>query len=321
MKHKGLGSLILIVGLVGIACFGASAYMVAYALLPADNPGRDYTKEYQTLFANYPETKPWIDSLQRTGALRDTFVVSPDGDRHHGLYVAAPRPTGKTAVLVHGYCDNAVTMLSLGFMYNRELGYNIVLPDLHAHGKSDGHAIQMGWKDRLDVLQWIGIADSLFRDSTARSAIVVHGISMGAATTMCVAGEKTPACVRAFIEDCGYTSAWDEFAQQLDDQFGLPAFPLMYTASALCKLKYGWSFGEASPLEQVRKCQKPMLFVHGMDDTYVPYRMLQVLYNAKPGTNKALKAFPKTTHAQSYYTHKREYTQLVKDWLNDYMGL
>ena len=66
MKHKGLGSLILIVGLVGIACFGASAYMVAYALLPADNPGRDYTKEYQVLFANYPETKPWIDSLQRT---------------------------------------------------------------------------------------------------------------------------------------------------------------------------------------------------------------------------------------------------------------
>jgi fermentation-respiration switch protein FrsA (DUF1100 family) len=321
MKHKGLGCGLLIVGFVVIVLFGASAYMLLYSLSPDDNPGRDYAREYKTLFTDYPETKPWVDSLQKAGALRDTFVISPDGDRHHGLIVAAARPTSKTVVLVHGYGDNALTMLSLGYLYSRELGYNLVLPELHNNGKSDGHAMQMGWNDRLDVLQWIGIADSMFRDSVGRAAIVVHGISMGAATTMCVAGEKTPASVRAFIEDCGYTSAWDEFAEQLDAQFGLPAFPLMYTTSALCKLKYGWSFGEASPLNQVRKCQKPMLFIHGMDDTYVPYRMLQVLYDAKPGTNKAIKAFPKATHARSYYTHKREYTELVKHWLRPYMGL
>ena len=40
------------------------------------------------------------------------------------------------------------------------------------------------------------------------------------------------------VEDCGYTSVWDEFSAQLKDQFGLPAFPLMNTTSALCHAQH-----------------------------------------------------------------------------------
>ena len=43
------------------------------------------------------------------------------------------------------------------------------------------------WKDRLDVLQWMNIANEIFGDSTQ---MVVHGISMGGATTMMVSGEE-----------------------------------------------------------------------------------------------------------------------------------
>lgn len=56
----------------------------------------------------------------------------------------------------------------------------------------------------------------------------------------------------------------------------------MYTTSALCKLMYGWSFGEASALKQVAKCHKPMLFIHGSKDTFVPTDMVYPLYEAKP---------------------------------------
>ena len=82
---------------------------------------------------------------------------------------------------------------------------------------------------------------------------VIHGISMGAATTMAVSGEKTPDYVKCFVEDCGYTSVWDEFSAQLKDQFGLPAFPLMNITSALCQYRYGWSFAEAQQIEQVAR--------------------------------------------------------------------
>ena len=132
------------------------------------------------------------------------------------------------------------------------------MPDLAAHGKSDGDAIGMGWNERLDVLEWMEIANDLFRGDSTMTSMVVMGISMGAATTICVSGEKQKPYVKAFIEDCGYTSAWDEFAGEGRKQFGMPPFPLLYAASGLCKVLYGWSFGEASPLNQVKKCSLPM---------------------------------------------------------------
>ena len=68
----------------------------------------------------------------------------------------------------------------------------------------------MGWLDREDILRWI---DFILADDP-QAEIVVHGISMGAATTMMTAGEDTPENVKVFIEDCGYTSVWDVFFQR-----------------------------------------------------------------------------------------------------------
>ena len=100
-------------------------------------------------------------------------------------------------------------------------------PDLRACGDTDGNYLGMGWLDRKDILSWIDWI--VAQDSDAR--IVIHGISMGAATTMMTAGEDTPDQVVAFIEDCGYTSVWDTFSSELKLRFGMPEFPLMYTAN------------------------------------------------------------------------------------------
>ena len=267
----------------------------------------------------FPELKSWVDSLQAVGALRDTFIVMPQtGKRAHALFVRSPRAKGRTAVLVHGYCDNATRMLPIARIYNRELGANVLLPDLYAHGQSDGDAIQMGWKDRLDVLHWISLAPELFRTEADSMRLVVHGISMGAATTMCVSGEQTPQYVKCFVEDCGYTSVWDEFSNEISARFSLPDFPLMYTASWLVQAKYGWNFNEASPLKQVAKCQKPMLFIHGDNDTFVPTWMVYPLYEAKPQP-KALWIAHGSKHADAYGDYKEEYTHRVLEFVKKYM--
>lgn len=171
------------------------------------------------MYAEYPFLRPWTDSLERAGALRDTVIVDPQGVRLHALYAAAPEPTDRTAVIVHGYTDCAVRMLMIGYLYNHDLRYNILLPDLHYHGRSEGRAIRMGWLDRLDVLRWMEVANALFGGNTQ---MVVHGISMGAATTMMVAGEPQRPYVKCFVEDCGYTSVWDEFSNELKPRSDFP---------------------------------------------------------------------------------------------------
>ena len=298
-----------------IVLLGGSQYMLNYSLRP-ENRGKNLESSWQYMFKTYPYLKPWIDSLKQNQALKDTFIYSPDHVKLHAYYVASSRPTAKTAVIVHGYTDNAIRMMMIGYLYNKKLDFNILLPDLRDTGLSGGNAIQMGWLDRKDVTQWMEVANRIYGDSTS---MVVHGISMGAATTMMVSSEPQPDYVKCFVEDCGYTSVRDQFAKELKEQFGLPAFPLLDVAGWMCGLKYGWTFREASSLEQVRKSRLPMLFIHGDADDYVPTRMVYPLYGAKPG-DKELWVVPGASHANSYRDNREEYTRRVGEFVGRYIG-
>jgi uncharacterized protein len=304
---------LMVILLVGITW--GSFYMLDYSL-NSNYEGKDEKGSYKYMYENYPYLHQWVDSLNQASALKDTFIIGNENTKLHAYYIAANRPTKKTAILVHGYTDNAIRMLMIGHLYNHEMNYNVILPDLHAHGQSEGEAIQMGWKDRLDVIKWIDVAKGLYGDSIN---IVVHGISMGAATTMMVSGEKLPASVKCFVEDCGYTSVWDEFSQELKKRFDLPEFPLMNSTSLLCKIKYGWTFREASALNQVSKCHLPMFFIHGNADTYVPTWMVYPLYKAKPAP-KEIWIVQGAEHAKSYKQNPKMYLAKVRAFTNSYIN-
>lgn len=284
---------------------GGGFYMLDVSLSP--DPTRANTDScYRQLFTDYPETREWMDSLRTHHALRDTMIVMPGGYRLHTYYIN--RGSQRTAMVIHGWRDQAIKFFYFARMYERLLGYNVVMPDLYASGMSDGDMLRMGWLDRLDVLQLLDV----FKADT----MVVHGVSMGAATTMMMSGEEMPEDIRdlRFVADCGYTSVWDEFAGELKNQFGLPAFPLMYTTSLLCQLRYGWNFDEASALRQVAKCLYPMFFIHGDADDFVPTYMVHELYNAKPDP-KTLWMTKNTDHAHSYKNHRAEYVARVRRFL------
>ena len=320
LKYSFIGAAALIALLL---CAGY--FTLGFALRPdaLDTRSRDLTASYEHMVKEFPELEVWIDSLYQAGALRDWYIENERGEQLHAIYVRAAQPTQRTAVIVHGYTDNAVRMLHIGYLYSRLLGYNILLPDLHAHGLSQGSAIQMGWLDRLDVLQWMETADELFGREIGGTQMVVHGISMGAATTMMVSGEVQHGIhqapyVKCFVEDCGYTSVWDEFKSELKARFHLPPFPLLHIASKLCDWEYGWNFRQASALEQVKKCTLPMLFIHGDSDDFVPTWMVHPLYEAKPEP-KELWLAPGPGHALSYKHNPEEYTARVKAFTEKYI--
>lgn len=310
-----LGWVIGILVFIFVVLAFASNFMVKFSLSP--DPGRENIDSVAlVLYERYPDIRPWVDSIKANEHLKDTFVVMPSGERHHAFYMEAANAEGKTAVVVHGYRDSAIKFFYLMRMYNRDLGYNVLMPDLHAHGYSQGDMIQMGWKDADDVLQWAEIAYERFHKDGQEDKLVIHGVSMGAATTMNISGKPDlPSYIKGFVEDCGYTSVWDEFKGQLKEQFSLPAFPLMYTASMLCDIKYGWNFKEASPLESVKRSTLPMLFIHGDKDEFVPTWMVYPLYEAKPEP-KAIWIAPGSDHAKSYQDHPEEYTEQVENFLD-----
>ena len=218
-------------------------------------------------------------------------------------------------IALHGYRGNHTGVTNLAQHYY-DAGYQVLAPDLRACGDSEGDYVGMGWLDRKDVLQWIDWV--LAQDSEAE--IVLHGVSMGAATTMMTAGEDTPEQVKVFVEDCGYTSVWDIFSSELKLRFGLPEFPILYTASATARAKAGYGFKEASALQQVQNCEKPILFIHGTADDFIPYEMMGTLYNAKPGTNKATLTAEGAGHGEAMDVLGDTYWNTVFDFEGQYMA-
>lgn len=307
-------SLPMLTGCVSTSTLLASK-MLKTALQPS-NTSRDTAKAWQDETKEFPYLKTWRDSLRQASALRDTFITAPDYANLHALYIRAAQPSPITAIVVHGHGGSSVSVAHLGYMYNHDLGYNVIMPDLRLSGLSDGDHYTMGWSERKDVELWINFATKVFSDTTQ---IVIHGISMGAATTMMVAGDSLPPNVKWFVEDCGYTSVWDEFRHVLASNYHISGTSLLKAAQKQAEKLYNLNFQEASSESQIKKSERPMLFIHGEADNYVPTAMAQELYNAKSGP-KELWIVPGAGHAQSYQTAPKEYTQHVKDFIAKYSG-
>lgn len=312
---KKLKIFLAVLAVLLIIVCGGAIYMFGVSLDRKVTP-TDEEDAYAFLYDHDPSLKVWIDSLRQESALRDTFIVADDGSKLHALYVRSATESPNTALIIHGYTDNSIRMLMIGHLYNKEMNYNILLPDLRAHGKSDGEYIQMGWKDRLDILKWIDVSKGIYGDTTN---MVIHGISMGAATTMMTSGEDLPENIKCFVEDCGYTSVWDEFKHKLKDEYGLPAFPILPATSLYTQMKVDWNFKEASSLEQIKKSKLPMFFIHGDKDTYVPTWMVNKLYEAKQG-EKELWIVPGVEHANAYWDYTDEYVAKTNQFVSKYIN-
>ncbi|WP_455538717.1 alpha/beta hydrolase [Terrisporobacter sp.] len=242
----------------------------------------------------------------------DVYINSFDNLKLHA-YMLKVKGSHKWAITVHGYTNNAEYMSPIAYKYHT-LGYNVLMPDLRGHGSSEGSYIGMGWHDRLDILKWI---DLIIKEDK-EAEILLHGISMGAATVMMVSGEELPKNVKVIIEDCGYTSVRDEFAYKLKGMFKLPSFPVLNFFSIITKIKDNYYISEASAVKQLQKAKVPILFIHGDKDKFVPYYMLDEVYNAC--SSKKDKLIVKGAgHAKSEKLNSDLYWKKVLEFIKPYI--
>lgn len=209
--------------------------------------------------------------------MSDAEITNSDGLKLRAKYRMQDTPTHNWIISIHGYKDSHHFMLPYGAVFYQK-GYHVLLPDNRAHGASEGKYIGMGWLDKEDIAEWIQWV--IGQDAEAK--IILHGVSMGGATVMMTAGKNLDHVI-GYIEDCGYTNVWDIFAYVMKRDYHLPAFPILHACRLISKHRLGYDYVEASALSQLEKCDKPMLFIHGEKDDFVPTDMGHRLYEAFPG--------------------------------------
>ena len=200
-------------------------------------------------------------------------IINSEGKNINALLYRQETESEKYVLIVHGYRASVKSVSYLSKRYFDER-YNVLVPYLRAHLGSDYDYCTMGWHERLDIVDWIGYINK----TETNAKIVLHGVSMGAATVMMTTGENLPKNVICAIEDCGYTSVYDAYTYKIPKMMHLPAFPSIDIFRSAIKKRVGFDIKEASALKQVKKSKTPILFIHGDEDTVVPVSMAKKLY-------------------------------------------
>ena len=205
----------------------------------------------------------------------DVSITSFDGLKLTGKFFEYA-PGAPIELMFHGYRGSAERDLSGGVQRCFALGRSILLVDQRTSGGSEGHVISFGINESRDCLSWIDFLISRFGKDVR---IILTGISMGASTVMIAAGYDLPENVISILADCGYTSARD-IIKKVMRQLKLPA-DLLYPFVKLGARLYGhFNLEETSPIEAMKKCTKPIIFIHGEADDFVPCEMSRQNYSA-----------------------------------------
>ncbi len=239
----------------------------------------------------------------------EPMVLEANGVELYGRRFIQTQPVGRI-LLFHGYRSAAEIDFGPVVSFYDQLGYELVLVDQRAHGKSSGSWIGLGILERFDCLSWIRFLNETYGELPT----FLNGVSMGCTTVLMALGLPLPQNVKGVIADCGFTSPKEMIATVFCRKTHLPAFPIIPVLSLFSKLFCGYYFGEYSVPQALKSNRIPILFIHGTEDRFVPPEMTERNYEAC-AAEKELLLVEGAAHATAYLQDKPSVEKAIQTFL------
>lgn len=256
-----------------IACLPSTFYSVMlYKILARHKESRFEKRDLEnTPYAPYAKEIRESILEARSMPCEEVWIDSSDGLRLFGRYY--DRGFDKVMVLVHGYNTNSFNNFSFALKVFLDDGYNVLMPDQRAHGRSEGRYTTLSFREKDDLLCWIDWLDR----KPAVHGIYLYGISMGATTVAKASDMIDSNKVKRLIIESGFTSFYEQ------SRVGLKKDPdkswsvqYMYLVS---KKYLKFDFKESST-EHLSNNKIPALFLHAGNDAEVPIEFSKMNYEA-----------------------------------------
>jgi fermentation-respiration switch protein FrsA (DUF1100 family) len=238
-------------------------------------------------------------------------ITAFDGTLLYGLYYHE-RDGAPLQILFHGYKGLPKRDLCGGSMLAREKDHNHLLVYHRAHGKSGGHTITFGVKERRDCLSWVDYAVKRFGEDVT---IYLSGVSMGASTVLMAAELGLPKQVKAIVADSPFTTP-DAIIKKVTESKKIPTWLAMPFIRLGAKLFGGFSTRGASAVEGVKKADVPVLLIHGEADAFVPFAMRKEIYDGREDTQVTLFSVKDADHAICFLVDAIGYLSAVTKFYN-----
>lgn len=230
-------------------------------------------------------------------------VRTADGVTLRGWYHPTPEHR-HLIVLAHGLRASWLEVAGVGHDLH-QLGYDVLMFDFRGHGQSGPSRVTMGRRERNDVraaLAWAG------SQGFSPERIGWVGFSMGGSTLL-MEGADNPD-IRAAVLD----SPFGNLPEILDEQLAVHShLPRIFNPGILAAadLAYGVRTRDLVPIRSAKRWgNRPILLIHGQDDSIVPARQAgQIAYAAGPNCRYVL--VPGVEHVQAYRNDPERYVAAV----------
>lgn len=233
-------------------------------------------------------------------------LTSYDGLTLHARLFPFENKKGPVVLFFHGYHGTAEWDGYGMYQICKKLGYPILMPDVRAHGKSDG-IITFGIRERHDVSQWISFVLERFGKDTP---IILSGVSMGATSILLATQEPDfPSNVKGIISDCAFSHP-SGILKPILEKKKIPSGPLFLLMRLSAKLFGRFNLTETVAINAIQTIRQPVLFLHGAKDFVVPVSMCEELYNACTSPKDKL-ILEEANHANSALTDFESYATAV----------
>lgn len=295
--------LLAVIALAAVYC----CYRMAFYVSPRQKGGGIPLPGGEQYAAVKHITKPLMEEMASL-PYEQVFIRSHDGLRLSGMYyhLADDAPL---QIQFHGYRGSPVRDFCGGHKLARNLGHNTLVIDQRGLGKSGGHTITFGIKERLDCLAWVHYA----AERWTKTDIFLSGVSMGATTVLMAGGLDLPGQVKGIIADCPFASPEKIIAKVCRDMKLPPALALPFIRAA-ARIFGRFDLRGADAAEAVKRAKVPMLIFHGEDDRFVPCSMSADIERANPVLVHRF-TFPGAGHGLSYMADAERYERLTKEFI------
>ena len=238
--------------------------------------------------------------------MREVHIVNNSIDLYGEYYDLGNKKcvvilSGRTETLIYGYYFAPPYC---------ESGYNILVIDPRAHGKSGGRFNTIGFEESKDALEW----DRFLHDKMGMESVIYHGICIGAATGMLgIASTDCPEYLDAIITE-GMFPCFNESMRNHLKEKKKPNIGTLWMIDNWMKHYTGHSM-RRGPIDVIVNYHKPLLMLHSREDKYSLPKNAQKLFDKCPSRQKQLVWFEKGGHSRLRPTDTEKYDEAIKSFI------
>jgi pimeloyl-ACP methyl ester carboxylesterase len=259
---------------------------------------------FSFVISHKQKQKVFVSPTEFGLAFEDIRLHTSDGIRLEGWWIPAGQ-TRRTIIFLHGYGGTYDPDLKYVPAFH-DAGFNVMMFDFRAHGRSGGHYTTVGALEQRDCLAAIDFA--VGRGSLS---IGLFGFSMGGRVAILSAPQRPQ--VKAVISDGGPPRLNIIAAYELQKRGayrGLSKILAFMMELGMC-IGSGVNVFRLEPYVQAKKLSPlPVMFIHGGHDPYTRLDDLESMVKAA-GSNAEIWRVDEAGHRDADVFRPEEYNQRV----------